>query len=98
MNKNAYNAIKNFNLVADGLEFDEVRKVNKSQSQMRKINQTRDAIKAQEAEFFANTSENLFETFNQTAHLDQRIKTHKINVKNDLYQNLSTIDAKFQVA
>lgn len=87
--KNTYNPSKNFALVADGIEFDEMRKVNKSQAKMRKINQSRDALKAQEAEFYANTRENLFDTFDQTSHLDSRIKSHKIQLKSDLHQVFS---------
>jgi len=50
MNKYEYAPKKNFALVADGLEQDEARKVNKSHSKMRKNLQMKDWLEDQKAE------------------------------------------------
>jgi hypothetical protein len=50
-NKNEYTPKKNFALVADGLEQDEARKVNASNSKMRKNLQMKGWLEGQEAEF-----------------------------------------------
>jgi hypothetical protein len=51
MNKYEYAPKKNFALVADGLEQDEARKVNASNSKMRKNLQMKGWLEGQEAEF-----------------------------------------------
>jgi hypothetical protein len=51
--KNKYECtpVKNYVLVADGLEQDEARKVNASNSKMRKNHQMQGWLEGQEAEF-----------------------------------------------
>ena len=93
MNKKyEYAPKKNFALVADGLEKDEARKVNKSHSKMRKNLQMKGWLEGQEAEFDSliwDTQESLRDTFETTKRLDSRMKSHKFQIKSDVSQVFS---------
>lgn len=91
-NKYEYAPKKNFALVADGLEQDEARKVNKSHSKMRKNLQMQDWLEDQKAELDSliwGTQENLRDTFETTKRLDSRMKFHKFQIKSDVSQVFS---------
>lgn len=93
MNKKyEYAPKKNFALVADGLEQDEARKVNKSHSKMRKNLQMQDWLEDQKAELDSliwGTQENLRDIFETTKRLDSRMKSHKFQIKSDVSQVFS---------
>lgn len=93
MNKKyEYAPKKNFALVADGLEQDEARKVNASNSKMRKNLQMKGWLEGQEAEFDSliwDTQESLRDTFETTKRLDSRMKSHKFQIKSDVSQVFS---------
>ena len=92
MNKYEYAPKKNFALVADGLEQDEARKVNASNSKMRKNLQMKGWLEGQEAEFDSliwDTQESLRDTFETTKRLDSRMKSHKFQIKSDVSQVFS---------
>ena len=93
MNKKyEYAPKKNFALVADGLEKDEARKVNASNSKMRKNLQMKDWLEDQKAELDSliwGTQESLRDTFEATKRLDSRIKSHKFQIKSDVSQVFS---------
>ena len=92
MNKYEYAPKKNFALVADGLEQDEARKVNKSHSKMRKNLQMQDWLEDQKAELDSliwGTQESLRETFDSTKRLDTRMKSHKLQIKSGVSQVFS---------
>lgn len=91
-NKNEYTPVKNYVLVADGLEQDEARKVNASNSKMRKNLQMKGWLEGQEAEFDSliwDTQESLRDTFETTKRLDSRMKSHKFQIKSDVSQVFS---------
>ena len=91
-NKYEYAPKKNFALVADGLEQDEARKVNKSHSKMRKNIQMQDWLEDQKAELDSliwGTQENLRDIFETTKRLDSRMKSHKFQIKSDVSQVFS---------
>jgi len=92
INKYEYAPKKNFALVADGLEQDEARKVNKSHSKMRKNLQMQDWLEDQKAELDSliwGTQENLRDIFETTKRLDSRMKSHKFQIKSDVSQVFS---------
>ena len=93
MNKKyEYAPKKNFALVADGLEQDEARKVNASNSKMRKNLQMKGWLEGQEAEFDSliwDAQESLRDTFETTKRLDSRMKSHKFQIKSDVSQVFS---------
>ena len=92
INKYEYAPKKNFALVADGLEQDEARKVNKSHSKMRKNLQMQDWLEDQQAELDSliwGTQENLRDIFETTKRLDSRMKSHKFQIKSDVSQVFS---------
>lgn len=75
-NKYEYAPEKKIALVADGLEKDEARKVNASNSKMRKKRQENDRLEAQEIEFrnfsfIWNTQGRLRETFDSTKRVNK---------------------------
>lgn len=89
MNKYEYTPKKNFALVADGLEQDEARKVNKSHAKMRKNLQMHDWLEDQKAELDSliwGTQESLRDTFESTKRLDAKMKSHKLQIKRDVSQ------------
>lgn len=91
-NKYEYAPKKNFALVADGLEKDEARKVNASNSKMRKNLQMKDWLEDQKAELDSliwDTQESLRETFDSTNRLDSKMKSHKFQIKSDVSQVFS---------
>ena len=91
-NKYEYAPKKNFALVADGLEKDEARKVNASNSKMRKNLQMKDWLEDQKAELDSliwGTQESLRDTFETTKRLDSRMKSHKFQIKSDVSQVFS---------
>lgn len=91
-NKYECTPVKNYVLVADGLEKDEARKVNKSHSKMRKNLQMKDWLEGQKAELDSliwGTQENLRDTFETTKRLDSRMKSHKFQIKSDVSQVFS---------
>jgi len=92
--KNKYECtpVKNYVLVADGLEQDEARKVNASNSKMRKNHQMQGWLEGQEAEFDSliwDTQESLREIFGSTNRLDPRMKSHKLQINGDVSQVFS---------
>ena len=92
MNKYEYAPKKNFALVADGLEQDEARKVNASNSKMRKNLQMKGWLEGQEAELDSliwDTQESLRKTFGSTNRLDTRMNSHKLQIKGDVSQVFS---------
>ena len=92
MNKYEYAPKKNFALVADGLEQDEARKVNASNSKMRKNLQMKGWLEGQEAEFDSliwDTQESLRKIFGSTNRLDTRMNSHKLQIKGDVSQVFS---------
>lgn len=92
MNKYEYAPKKNFALVADGLEQDEARKVNASNSKMRKNLQMKGWLEGQEAEFDSliwDTQESLRKIFGSTNRLDPRMKSHKLQINGDVSQVFS---------
>ena len=91
-NKYEYAPKKNFALVADGLEQDEARKVNASNSKMRKNLQMKGWLEGQEAELDSliwGTQESLRETFDSTKRLDPKMNAHKPQIKRDVSQVFS---------
>ena len=91
-NKNEYTPKKNFALVADGLEKDEARKVNKSHSKMRKNLQMNGWLEGQKAELDSliwDTQESLSEIFGSTNRLDPGMNAHKLQIKRDVSQVFS---------
>lgn len=92
MNKYEYAPKKNFALVADGLEQDEARKVNASNSKMRKNLQMKDWLEGQKAELDSliwDTQESLWEIFGSTNRLDSRMNAHKLQIKRGVSQVFS---------
>lgn len=93
-NKYECTPVKNYVLVADGLEQDEARKVNASNSKMRKNLQMKDWLEDQKAELDSliwGTQENLREIFGSTNRLDTRMKSHKFQIKSDVSQVFSMV-------
>ena len=91
-NKYEYTPVKNYALVADGLEQDEARKVNASNSKMRKNLQMQGWLEGQEAEFDSliwGTQESLRDTFEATKRLDSRMNAHKLQIKRNVSQVFS---------
>ena len=91
-NKYECTPVKNYVLVADGLEKDEARKVNASNSKMRKNLQMKGWLEGQEAEFDSliwDTQESLRETLDSTNRLDTRMKSHKLHIKSGVSQVFS---------
>lgn len=91
-NKNEYTPKKNFALVADGLEQDEARKVNASNSKMRKNLQMKGWLEGQEAEFDSliwDTQESLRKIFGSTNRLDTRMNAHKLQINSNVSQVFS---------
>lgn len=91
-NKYECTPVKNYVLVADGLEKDEARKVNKSHSKMRKNLQMKDWLEGQKAELDSliwDTQESLRETFGSTNRLDSRMNAHKLQIKRGVSQVFS---------
>ena len=92
-NKYECTPVKNYALVADGLEQDEARKVNKSHSKIRKNHKMNDWLEDQKAELlslsFWNTQGSLREAFDSTKGLDSRMKSHKFQIKSDVSQVFS---------
>ena len=94
INKYEYAPKKNFALVADGLEKDEARKVNASNSKMRKNLQMKDWLEDQKAELDSliwGTQESLRDTFETTKRLDSRMKSHKFQIKSDVSKVFSMV-------
>ena len=90
--KYKYPPVKNYALVADGLEQDEARKVNASNSERRKERQRNDWLEDQKAELDSliwGTQESLRDTFETTKRLDSRMKSHKFQIKSDVSQVFS---------
>lgn len=84
--------VKNYAPVADGLEPDEAREVNKSHSKMRKNLQMNGWLEGQKAELDSliwDTQESLRDTFETTKRLDSRMKSHKFQIKSDVSQVFS---------
>ena len=93
-NKYEYAPKKNFALVADGLEKDEARKVNASNSKMRKNLQMKDWLEDQKAELDSliwGTQESLRDTFETTKRLDCRMKSHKFQIKSNVSKVFSMV-------
>lgn len=91
-NKYECTPVKNYAPVADGLEKDEARKVNKSHSKMRKNLQMKDWLEGQKAELDSliwDTQESLREIFGSTNRLDPRMKSHKLQINGDVSQVFS---------
>ena len=91
-NKYECTPVKNYVLVADGLEQNEARKVNKSHSKMRKNLQMNGWLEDQKAELDSliwGTQENLSEIFGSTNRLDTRMNSHKLQIKGDVSQVVS---------
>jgi len=91
-NKYECTPVKNYVLVADGLEKHEARKVNASNSKMRKNLQMQGWLEGQEAEFDSliwDAQESLRDTFETTKRLDSRMKSHKFQIKSDVSQVFS---------
>ena len=91
-NKYECTPVKNYALVADGLEQNEARKVNKSHSKMRKNLQMKDWLEGQKAELDSliwDTQESLRETFGITNRLDSRMNAHKLQIKRGVSQVFS---------
>ncbi len=94
MNKYEYAPKKNFALVADGLEQDEARKVNASNSKMRKNLQMKGWLEGQEAEFDSliwDTQESLRKIFGSTNRLDTRMNAHKLQINSNVSQVFSMV-------
>lgn len=76
--------------VADGLEFDEVQKLNKSAARMRKVEKNRAWLQAQEAELSALTMDHLLDTFDAVPeNLNAHLRTLRTLQKADLHQVLT---------
>ena len=91
-NKYECTPVKNYALVADGLEQNEARKVNASNSKMRKNLQMQGWLEGQEAEFDSliwDAQGSLRDTFETTKRLDSRMKSHKFQIKSDVSQVFS---------
>ena len=91
-NKHEYTPVKNYALVADGLEQDEARKVNASNSKMRKNLQMKGWLEGQEAELDSliwDTQESLRKTFGSTKRVNSRRNSHKLQIKRDVSQVFS---------
>ena len=91
-NKYECTPVKNYVLVADGLEQNEARKVNASNSKMRKNLQMKGWLEGQEAEFDSliwDTQESLSEIFGSTNRLDPGMNAHKLQIKRDVSQVFS---------
>lgn len=91
-NKYECTPVKNYVLVADGLEQNEARKVNKSHSKMRKNLQMNGWLEGQKAELDSliwDTQESLRDTFETTKRLDSRMKSHKLQIKRGVSQVFS---------
>jgi len=91
-NKYECTPVKNYVLVADGLEQNEARKVNKSHSKMRKNLQMNGWLEGQKAELDSliwDTQESLSEIFGSTNRLDTRMNSHKLQIKGDVSQVFS---------
>ena len=93
MNKKyEYAPVKNYALVADGLEKDEARKVNAFNSNMRKTLQMKYWLEDQKAELDSliwGTQESLRDTFEATKRLDSRMNAHKLQIKRNVSQVFS---------
>ena len=81
-NKYKYPPVKNYALVADGLEEREARELNASNSKMRKERQENDSLKAKETEFrnfsFSwNTQVSLRNIFGATRRVNSRMEKNK---------------------
>ena len=91
-NKYECTPVKNYVLVADGLEQDEARKVNKFHSKIRKNLQMKDWLEDQKAELDSliwDTQESLWEIFGSTNRLDSRMNAHKLQIKRGVSQVFS---------
>lgn len=91
-NKHEYTPVKNYALVADGLEQDEARKVNASNSKMRKNLQMKGWLEGQEAELDSliwDTQESLRKTFGSTKRVNSRRNSHKLQINIDVSQVFS---------
>ena len=94
MNKYEYAPKKKFALLADGLEQDEARKVNASNSKMRKNLQMKGWLEGQEAEFDSliwDTQESLRKIFGSTNRLDTRMNAHKLQINSNVSQVFSMV-------
>ena len=93
MNKKCeYAPNKNFAPVADRLRPDEARKVNASNSKMRKNLQMNGWLEGQKAELDSliwDTQESLRKIFGSTNRLDTRMNAHKLQINSNVSQVFS---------
>lgn len=75
--------------LADGLDFNEAEKMQKTSAKHRKIEQNREWLKSQEAELAsltAQTSEALLDTLETKNNLTAKVRQLKLQTKDNLHQ------------